>query len=232
MSNLDISAVSEAALDRIVSSGMIEKTIEKALLNTIQNSIESELSSYSAFGKKLTEKVKESIQINFEDCTLPTYNSLIMETIRSKVNDLMESQGRKEIEQRLTGMLMPAPEKLKLSELVEEFKKDVAYNDSKMIGKNIEYTLEPTTVTKSRWFNLSKPSDSKYDPEFSMLISEDLTIALIRWKKPQHYVFIGDGWYGFERRLWMLHAHGIKIELDVNNIDTEVHGDKDHCRCH
>jgi hypothetical protein len=223
----DISAAVAKAMENIVASGHIERTIEAALSRTISESIDQHTRSYSEFGKAISEKVKAAIGANLDKIELPEYHAIMLEMISRKLDECIKIDAAKGFKELMDKTFEPAPAEMKFSDLVEQFKEWVADNDYEdRSGGEVTVRVEEPKYSfmSSRWVRMDKEADKKdYDCEFSFLISEDGTISAIRCsgKNPKQDLFIG-GYYGFERSLFRLHVGATKIILD--DFDTYMPG--------
>ncbi|WP_198364066.1 hypothetical protein [Burkholderia ubonensis] len=79
------------------------------------------LRSDSDFGKQLSEHVKKAVQVDFSNLGIPGYNDLILKIILQRVDASLNEQIEKHVTSQLDELLAPAPEEIKLSELVADF---------------------------------------------------------------------------------------------------------------
>ncbi|HDR8933005.1 hypothetical protein [Burkholderia vietnamiensis] len=213
----------------IVASGAIEKAIEAQLTKTITSIIDDQLRSYSDFGEKLKEHVKESLQVDFQGLGLPGYNDLILKIVRKKVAALTEQSIAESIEKQMADLLTPAPKEIKLSELVERFINHHAERFSCSCDGPDRITLRvEESQYGSRWISLDKAEGTReYDCEIRFGVSDqDGRMFGLRLDKREIEKTLFIGFYGFEREIFQLHAAGSKliIDGDSDSINTYYPG--------
>ncbi|RSK89546.1 hypothetical protein EJF22_23225 [Pandoraea apista] len=103
----ELQNVVSTAFANIVASGAIEKAIEERLQRTITEAIDSELRSYSDFGKIIEERIKQSLQVNFDSAAIPGYNDLILKIIAQQLNANMGSALTANLQERMAELLAP-----------------------------------------------------------------------------------------------------------------------------
>ena len=215
----DISSAVAKAMENIVASGHIEKTIEAALSRTISESIDQHTRSYSEFGKAISEKVKAAIGVDLDKIELPEYHAIMLEMISRKLDECIKIDAAKGFKELMDKTFEPAPAEMKFSALVDDFKEWCSehYDYSERVGEDVTILVEtPWTYSKSRWVYMDKETGKdKYSCEFSFMIAEDGRVSAIRTrgKNPKEDLFIG-GYYGFERALFRLHVGATKIVMD------------------
>ncbi|KWK79403.1 hypothetical protein WM16_07620 [Burkholderia ubonensis] len=229
----ELEQVVASAFSNIVNAGVIEKAIEEKLSKTITSIIDEELRSYSDFGKLLSEHVKKAVQVDFSNLGIPGYNDLILKIIRQRVDASLNEQIEKHVTSQLEELLAPAPEEIKLSELVADFIKFQAdkqlYSCSCDLPDRITLLVETsgsfTHIALDKEFGTERYRcpwriDTNDGRVYSVKIDET---------DPKKAIFIGP-MYGFERRLFQLYAAGTKliIDADVDEIDTSYPGRGDY----
>ncbi|WP_174908042.1 hypothetical protein [Burkholderia diffusa] len=225
----DLEQVVASAFSNIVSAGAIEKAIEEKLTKTITSIIDSELQSYSDFGKQLSEHVKKAVQVDFSKLGIPGYNDLILKIIRQRVDANLNEQIGKHVTSQLDELLAPAPEEVKLSELVADFIKFQADRQSYSCSCDLpeRITLGVSIEGSFTHVYLDKEHGSdRYECPWRIDTMDGRVYSVkINEIDPKKALFIGPI-YGFERKLFQLYAAGTKlvIDSDVDEIDTSYPG--------
>ncbi len=221
----DLSIILGTAIGKLLDSGKVEEIIQAKINKTFAESIDEALRSYSDFGKQLSEKIKEALTFDPSRISVQEYNQMVTHIIERKLHDYMEKQAAEGIGKAMEEILKPAPPTMKLSELIEEFKRDAAeWHGHERENPHISVHVEPESRYGSRWISLDRgPDKDKHSCEFRFLICEDGRISALRFSghDPKKSVFMG-GYYGFERDLFRLHSGRTRITVDATTFDTEV----------
>jgi len=216
---IDLSEAILEAANKLIASGKIEAAIEKQLEETVGRIIEEHLRSYSDFGKALGQHIRAAIGVNLESVTIPEYNTMIADIVARRVDAFLRKEGHEALDVTLSEILRPAPAEMKLSELVEAFKRWVVqrYDYEPQDGGEITVIIEGKPEKYNpRWISFDRNNNTeKYKCEFSFLLSWDGTVSYIRMRghNTKDDIFIG-GYYGFERDLFRLHAAKTKLVID------------------
>lgn len=117
---IEIRELLVTSIDKLVASGAIEKAMEEAIAKTVVEVLKSQLREYSDFGKQLTKAVEKSLAIHGE-IDLPAYNHAILKIIERQVELSSRQSIEREVAQRMKELLTPAPERIALSTLVEQY---------------------------------------------------------------------------------------------------------------
>ncbi|WP_205168796.1 hypothetical protein [Burkholderia sp. LMG 13014] len=221
------------AFSNIVTSGTIEKAIEEKLTKTITSIVNEELQSYSEFGKQLSEHVKKAVQVDFSKLGLPGYNDLILKIIRKRVEEDLNEQIERHVATQLDELLAPAPEEIKLSELVADFIKFQAEKQSYSCSCDLPDRITLTVDTEGSFTHIGLDKEAGIDRYRCpwRIDTMDGRVYSVRINEidPKNTLFIGPI-YGFERKLFQLYATGTKlvIDCDVDDIDTSYPGRGDY----
>lgn len=225
----ELEQVVSNAFSNIVTAGVIEKAIEEKLTKTITSIINDELQSYSEFGKQLNEHVKRAVKVDFSQLGIPGYNDLILKIIRQRVDANLNKQIEKHVTEQLDELLAPAPDEIKLSELVADFIKFQAEKQSYSCSCDLpeRITLGVSTDGSFTHVYLDKEHGSdRYECPWRIDTMDGRVYSVrINEIDPKNALFIGP-MYGFERKLFQLYAAGTKlvIDADVDEIDTSYPG--------
>ncbi|MCA8048055.1 hypothetical protein [Burkholderia arboris] len=221
------------AFSNIVTSGTIENAIEEKLTKTITSIVNDELQSYSEFGKQLSEHVKKAVQVDFSKLGLPGYNDLILKIIRKRVEEGLNEQIERHVATQLDELLAPAPEEIKLSELVADFIKFQAEKQSYSCSCDLPDRITLTVDTEGSFTHIGLDKEAGIDRYRCpwRIDTMDGRVYSVRINEidPKNALFIGPI-YGFERKLFQLYAAGTKlvIDCDVDDIDTSYPGRGDY----
>lgn len=222
----ELKDVVATAFEKIVESGVIEQAIEKKMVETITSIFNEQLRDYSEFGKKLTEKVKASLNVNMHDLAIPGYNDLVLKIIRRQVDAHTGHAIAEQIEKQMSNLLAPPPREIKLTELVADFIKKNTPDDD---GCSCDDSPEEITFLfeDDGWFKYVRldknPNIDKYRCEIQLGLDKDGRIFSLKLdgKDSQHTLFIGP-LYNFERSLFQMYAAGTKLVIDAAHSDIDI----------
>lgn len=209
-------------IDSIIESGIVESAIQKELQETMSEIIHDTLREYSDFGKKLKDEVKKVVDINFSELTIPTYNKLIVNTIKEGLDKLMMSEGVAKLKADMENMLLGETKDWKLSELMKNFKEenedDARQNDWSEISFHCEYD-----GTFAHIYFDAEPDKLAYECSNKLFIYKD-ELSSVNFKeshklKDLSVNFVGK-LYGFEKLIFQIYARGSKIIIDDDKVDT------------
>ena len=108
------------------NDGKLEKMVTAGIEELVKGAVNNAMSSYSGFGRELSEQVKSSLHFDVKLLGLAGYNETVMQIIKAKLSTAVNIQGAAKIVEQIDGILNDVPAEIKLSELVEEFKKHCA----------------------------------------------------------------------------------------------------------
>ncbi|MDN7413041.1 hypothetical protein QZM42_31420 [Burkholderia vietnamiensis] len=225
----ELEQVVASAFSSIVAAGVIEKAIEEKLTKTITSIIDGELQSYSDFGKQLSEHVKKAVQVDFSKLGIPGYNDLILKIIRQRVDANLNEQIEKYVTEQLDELLAPAPDEIKLSELVADFIKFQTEKQSYSCSCDLPERITLLVETDGSFTHIALDKDhgsERYRCPWRIDTNDGRVYSVkIDEIDPKKALFIGP-MYGFERKLFQLYAAGTKlvIDADVDEIDTSYLG--------
>lgn len=126
---MDFRQVVIESLDKLIGQQLIEAAIEKALAKTIEEIVQQELRSYSDFGKQLQAAVKKSLELH-GTLELASYNQSILNIVKRQVEAGVNNALQREIAANLEDLLTAPPAEIRLSQVVEAFKKHIRHSVS------------------------------------------------------------------------------------------------------
>lgn len=220
------------ALENLIASGKIEDTIQASVQKCVLSAIQDATSAYSPFGKQIAKKVAESLAVH-GDIDLPSYNDALLKIVARQVQTLTEATIEKQVAERLKDLLVPAPEEIKLSELVAQYREYV--KDQKEHGvifgeSRIHLEVEGTGpgAGYSTVYLNPKRCHSRYDCAIQIHVGNNGRIwsLKLRDKDCAKDIFAGP-FFGVEKMLFQMKAAGSRIVFDcpVGEIGTEYDSD-------
>ncbi len=199
-----------------------QEFIAKTVETPCQDAIKDAMGKYSDFSKQVQKAVTQALKVD-QELDLPSYGEMIVEVVRRQAEGITQSQLAKQVQPQLAKLLTPAPERIKLTELVKEYvqmlreKNEsgcVCYGDER-IGIQIKedggfiYVDLKESISDKTWdvrIGLHRKSrDDRKLASMHHLRFDDVTV--------EQKVF-RDNFYSFERSLLQMKAAGTLVELD------------------
>ena len=212
-----------AATAELVASGELTKIVRKTIEATVGSIVREALSIYSPWGKQLAEALAAGLQIDASQIGINGYNQTVLAIVRDRLDHAINVVGAKKVQEDLDQMLgTAAPQEMKLSTLIEQFREHCAKYDR----RRCTIILEPPDggILRSRWLYLGEePGQDKYRCAIRILISEDgaVHICQLDGVDPKKGIFLGV-LYGFKRTIFQLYAAGAKLIIDQEEFNTEL----------
>lgn len=234
---MDLNVMINDQLTKLKEEGYVEEIVKKQLKSTIESVINDALRSYSDFGRNLEKQVEKHLQINLERLDIPSYNQLILETIKDHLNAVVHEQGVNRMKEQLDGLLLTSKEEYKLSELMEELVREIedlnelGYEEIHEMSLHIEDSYGSTHV----YFDAESDRD-KYDCKYRIWVDsrKDNEVISIKIREENRYSrsskefkefdtkTIMGGFYGLEETLFKMYARKAKLIIDEDAVELEV----------
>ncbi|VVE29247.1 hypothetical protein PEP31012_03580 [Pandoraea eparura] len=225
----DMQQAVNAAFANVIASGAIEKAIQERVTKTVNDLINDQISAHSDFGRQLRDHVKAALQVDFSHLGIPGYNDFLLKIIRGQVEAQLNSSVGKHVETQMTQLLAPAPAQIKLSELVAQFIKD---NDESHYGcscdgpEQITLVVEGSEIPRGyhRVYLDKEEGKSKYQCKVQLALTDEGEVysITIDEEEVKKSLFVGP-LYGFDLRIFQMHAAGTKIIVDGNEHTIDTH---------
>jgi hypothetical protein len=201
-----------------------QEFIAKTVETTCQDAIKEAMGKYSDFSKQVQKAVTQALKVD-QELDLPSYGEMIVEVVRRQAEGITQSQLAKQVQPQLAKLLTPAPERIKLTELVKEYvqmlreKNEsgcVCYGDERIGLEIVKESTPGFLMVKLKESRDDKTWDvliglhleSKDDPKMASMYHlrfDDVTV--------EQKVF-RDNVYSFDRSLLQMKSAGTLVELD------------------
>ncbi|MGG1659532.1 hypothetical protein [Brevibacillus sp. NRS-1366] len=232
---MDLNLIINESLSKLKEEGFLEKVVKSHLEKTIESVINDTLRSYSDFGKSLSKQVEELLQINLKNLDIPSYNQLILATIKDHLNAVVHDQGVSRMKEQLDKLLLTSKDDYKLSELIKELAEEV--DDLGDLG--YEETHEMTLIIDREWSWLiriyfdSESNKEKYDCKYNInvdaktgqvdtvRIRDDSYRSKKDFKEFDTRAIMG-GFYGLEETLFKIYARKANLIIDEKDCELEL----------
>lgn len=230
---MDLNKIVMESLAKMESEGKVQAIVEKHVESTMNKVIDNLFGSWSDFSKDLENNAKEALQINFKDLNLATYNHLILEAIKDKLDDEITNQGVAKIKSQIEALLSDAKREYKLSELVKELSEEVEDIDELSYDDCHEMTLHVDQPYGSWWIGLdSRPDIGEYRCKYRIHVSEEGRVYSVKINDDNRGVersienfdvkAVANGLRGLEETLFKIYASGAKLIVDEDDCELEI----------
>jgi hypothetical protein len=215
---MDLNKIVNDTMQELSESGYVQERVEQHLKKTVDDVIKDCLDSWSKFGKGLKAQVQEQMQFNLDKLDIPSYNHVIMNTIREELERNVYQEGVANIQKQIQEILGTAKEEYKLSELVKEMVEqdckdldDLGYEEYKYITVNVEQKYGSTYI----YLDPEDEHVSSYRCKYKIVLNEDGTVWYTEiGDRKFDNKFIMGALYGFDAILFKLFTRKSKVIID------------------
>jgi len=212
------------AVRALVENGKLAAMVETHVAKLLDSILGDALRSYGDVGKQIGEAVKQAIAIDPQALGLEGYNLTVLAIVKQKLDAAIQKVGVEKLSKDMDELLgTHAPETIKLSELVEQFKAWASQTGNEICCTVI---LEEPQY-HHRWLYLDAEPRKKWnDCRFALMLGEDghTTIFKVDGRDPKQTIIMGP-LYGFEKTLFQMYAAGTKIIVDETEFDDSLERD-------
>lgn len=122
----DLQESISTAFKTMAADGDIHKMVSDKLKSSIERSVDDAVGSLFRYDgplkKQIEEVVKEKVKVDFRELDLPSYQSIILEGVRTELNNRVSSVGVEKMKEAVSEMLdSEAPEKVTFEVMMEKF---------------------------------------------------------------------------------------------------------------
>ncbi len=146
------------ALEPTRISNLVNEAISGVVDKTLKDVLHSELRTYSDFGKQLENTVKSCLKL--DPIHIPSYNHALTEFVRKTMEETSQSLIQQQVASRVKELMQCAPASIKLSELVEAYRKEreeeieagcTCEGDYEEIVVRLERTYKDSDILSNYW---------------------------------------------------------------------------------
>lgn len=232
---MDLNEMVMSSLNKMQSEGKVRQIVEKHVEDTVESIVKDIFGSWSDFSKSLKKEAQESLAVNFKELNLPSYNHMIMEAIKDKLNNSIQEAGVNSIASEIDGLLSYSKREYKLSELVKELSNEIEDADELEYEEYREMTLHidderPSSIIFIRMD--AKEDVSEYDCKYRLTLNKEGVLISVdvedkeSWKEKSYSDFdaktVMSGLRGLEETLFKIYTSGAKIVIDEAACETTV----------
>lgn len=230
---MDLNKMVMESLAKMESEGKVQEIVEKHVESTVNDVVKDLFGNWSDFSKGLKETAKEALQINFKDLNLSSYNHLILQSIKDKLDDEVTNQGVARIKDQIEGLLSDTKREYKLSELVKELIEEIEDLDELGYEEYHEMTLHVDDSYGSQWIGLDPREDiSEYNCKYRFLVNSEGRVCTVTIQEDDYrgkrtitdfdVKAITKGLSGIGETLFKIYTSGAKLIVDEEHCETEV----------
>lgn len=219
---MDLNKMVMDSLTKLHAEGKVQEIVEKKVSETVKSIVEDAFGSWSDFSKGLKKQVQEQININFSQLDIASYNTMVLNVVKEKMDEAVHSQGVEKLKESLENMLSDVKKEYKLSELIHDMKEEAVEYDEDLYGKEISFHDDKDRRVL-RFISFDPEEDkSEYECKYRISIDNEgkLNTAKINEREFNNRVIMG-GLHGVEETLFKIYSTGAKIIVDVDDIDFE-----------
>lgn len=230
---MDLNKMIMESLVKMESEGKVQAIVEKHIESTVNDVVKDLFGNWSDFSKELKNTAKEALQINFKDLNLSSYNHLILESIKDKLDDEITNKGVAQIKNQIEGLLTDSKREYKLSELVTELAEEIDNLDELGYEDYHEMTLHIDDSYSSHWIGLDSRSDiSEYDCKYRIMVNSQGELCSVKINDVERYgrksinefdvKAVLNGLDGLEETLFKIYTSGAKLIIDEDKCELEI----------
>ncbi|KZL25653.1 hypothetical protein [Pseudovibrio sp. Ad37] len=214
-------AIKKTIAEKLSSQTMM-KIIEETLDKTVKDAIESALRSYSEAGKAITAAVESALKVD-SDLGLPSYNETILRLLRPMVEKHVNKTGQDKLKEEMENLFASAPDEIRLSKLIEEFKEGELHKEEWESGE-ISLHVEESDYGYTHIHFDKEENQDKYRCDYQIDIDKDGKVYAAQAGRYQGKldketpILFGRG-YGFQKLLLNLYANGSKLIIDEDHCE-------------
>lgn len=214
---MDLNKIVNDTMQRLTEEGYVQERVEHHLKKTIDKVLDDTIDRWSKFGKALKEQVQEQMQFNLDKLNIPSYNHVIMNTIKDELERNIHNEGAAAIQAQIQEILGTAKTEYKLSDLVEAMVKqdiddldDLGYEEYKEVTVIVEKKYGTTYIYMD-------PEEDKtwHYCKYKIALNKDNTVWYVEIgdKKFDNKVIMG-GLYGLDADLFKMWTRKATIVID------------------
>ena len=217
----DIKAAIAQASEKVLSSDLIQRTIETQLKDTVQQIIQQQFSTRSDFGKALHEKVMNQMRVNLGQITFAEYNQVVLGLVQGAINNAVSDSAKDRFEAELEQMFGAPPKSIGLSQLIAKYMDDQReeMEPSNQMGLIISEIAWSTASYLLIGLNPNNSAESAHDCEIVLCLSplegSDHTYKLYRVSgSASSRAFMPTCYNQTAKLLYQMYCAGSHIVLD------------------
>lgn len=218
---MDLQKIIVDSLAKLESEGKIQAMIEKHLSEAVNKAVAEIFYYNSEIAENLKRIFKERSRVDITELSIPEYNKLMLSKIQNIIDSNIYQVGLDKFEKDIKTVLGESlPTEMKVSEIIERFKKDLEDDGEEFCG-DITFFHENSTICNG-FFDFQfdeKPKTSKYSCKYQVSCSRDGSIYAFRSNDLSNDKLKIGSIYGMDLLLFRLYSSGTKIIPDFDDVD-------------
>jgi hypothetical protein len=233
--HMDLNVIINNALIELKEERFLENTVKTHLKKTLESVVSDALRSYSTFGKKLSAEVESLLDINLKELDLPSYNQLILTTIKEHIDAMIKDEGLNHMKEQLDSLLVHTKDEYLLSEimkmLVEEIPdlSDIGYDEYHEMTLIVDTDFSLTTYI---YFD-AESKKSQYDCKYALQVSTKTNqVVGVKVRNSRYDLDKGNkefdsrtimsGLHGLEQLFFKMYSRKVKVIIDEDDCELEI----------
>ncbi len=230
---MDLNKMVMDSLAKMESEGKVQQIVEKHVESTVNDVVKDLFGNWSDFSKELKNTAQAELQINFNELNLASYNHLILNAIKDKLDDEITNQGVAQIKNQIEGLLSDAKREYKLSDLIKELTKEIDDLDELGYDEYHEMSLHVDDPYGSYWIAMDARNDiNEYSCKYRLHVSKEGKVYSVKIDEQEYsrnrssddfeVKAVMKGLHGLEETLFKLYTSGAKLIIDEEKCELEV----------
>jgi hypothetical protein len=217
---MDLNKIVNDSLAKLEANGDVENIVTARLKKTIDSIVDDLFSSYSDFGKSLKTEVQSALNVNLKELNLTGYNVMVLNAVKDTLDETLHIQGVEKIKESLGQMLSNVKTEYRLSELIEEMKKE-ANEDGNYDEEEISFHIDSDRSILTFIYFDEESDKEKYQCKYRLWIDKQGVVCGVEIsdRKFDNRVIMG-GLHGFEQTLFKIYSMNPKIIIDEGRVET------------
>lgn len=192
----------------------IKANIEKSVKKVVDEVI---CYRYSKFSETLHKKLEEQLSVNLDKIDIAQYNQVFKEKINDSITQIVNDETREKIKKSVDGILyQELKEEYNLSELLEDFKREIAQWDDDI--EEVYLCINNEDSFKTVYLDKEKPKYNNYECKYKILFFNNKLIGITINEGNKEEVILKNN--SFSGLLKNIYLQGKKIKLDFGDDDS------------
>jgi len=223
MENHNMQEMINNSLEILHTSGQVKEMIDNATQKMVKEIISDSLRSYGTIGKELKKHIESSVNIDFQQLSLPEYNAVILDMIKGNIVSSLKESTQGILLENLNEMLKPAPKEITVQGIIDLCKTEwIDETGCNCDEVNIEVEIEKYKNCED-YFDLKiwqngktygSLSTREKSPTIDMFVNGDGKIAILRDMRNNN----GTSNHGLEATLFQMYGAATLI-TDIATCD-------------
>ncbi|EAK8454118.1 hypothetical protein A6C59_12290 [Listeria monocytogenes] len=226
---MDFNKMVNDSLAKMEKDGEVQKLIDKHVASTVESVVKDLFGAWSDFSDELKNTAKEALQINFKDLDLASYNHMVFQSIKDKLDDELKNKGVAQINRQIESLLTNPKREYKLSELIDELAEEIEWLEALDHEEYREMSLHVDKTYSSYFIHMDAEEDmSEYGCKYTLHISESGELYSVRINDQDEDMVnnfdakeVMGGLHGLTETLFKIYTSKAKIIIDESNCQLE-----------